>query len=418
MMTTFGFFVLFTFFIFIVNFILIIRAWITHVDDEFINDDKPLISILVPAYNESISIIDCINALMKQDYDNYEIIVIDDGSTDDTYKKVKKHFSNEDKVKIYTKKNDGKGMALNFGATKAKGEYFVCIDADTILVSHALKTMIGKKKPNADAVAAMVGINNEYVMKSGSPVKAFIPKKISTRMQWMEYCRSYVAFRCSMKDKNVITVISGACGLISRDMFNKTGGYKKGQLGEDMELTLNIHSNGGTVQFLSETLAWTEAPDNIRDLGKQRVRWFRGALQAFIKHPNLLFSKKNFTFGWLMLPYIWISDVLGVWVEVAAWITLLYIIITDQFINWFGFFLIWTLIMLGHYLNTVLIMLFVKYKLEVPYRKMKRALILGVFEGATYHFLYLYWLLKAHVQQIFGASKKWNKLERKGVTLK
>lgn len=415
MTNTFGFFVLFTFFIFIVNFILILRAWITHVDDEFVNNETPLISILVPAYNESVGIVDSINSLLDQDYDNYEVIIIDDGSSDDTYEKALKYFGDEKRVRIYTKENDGKGMALNFGATKASGSYFMCIDADTILEPHAIRTMIGKKKPGVDAVAAMVGINNEYTMNNGSPVEAFIPKKISTRMQWMEYCRSYVAFRCSMKDQNVITVISGACGLISREIFDKTGGYKKEQLGEDMELTLNIHTNGGKVQFLSETLAWTEAPSNVKDLGKQRVRWFRGALQAFIAHPNLMFSKKNITFSWLLLPYIWLSDVLGVWVEIAAWITLAYIVVTDQFIDWHGFFIIWILIMLGHYLNTILIMLFVKYRLEVKYKNINRALFMAIFEGATYHFLYLYWLIKAHLQQIFGASKKWNKLERVGL---
>ena len=322
MIVSFGFFVLFTFFIFIVNFILITRAWMTHVDDEFVNNEQPLISILVPAYNEEVGIIDSINSLLNQDYKNYEIIVIDDGSSDDTFNLVNSHFGGNELVQIFTKENDGKAMALNFGAKKAKGEYLMCIDADTILVPHAVRTMIGKKKKGSDAVAAMVGINNEYVMKDGQPVKANVPSKISTRMQWMEYCRSYVAFRCSLKDKNVITVISGACGLISREIFDKCGGYKKEQLGEDMELTMNIHSNDGTVQFLSETLAWTEAPENIKDLGKQRVRWFRGALQAFLSHPKLIRSKGNFVFRQLLLPYIWISDVLGVWVEIAAWITL------------------------------------------------------------------------------------------------
>ena len=415
MILAFGFFVIFTFFIFIVNFILIMRAWITHVDDEFVNENKPFISILVPAYNEEVGIIDSINSLLIQDYDNYEIIVIDDGSTDQTYEIVQQNFKDNPKIQLFTKLNNGKAEALNYGASKAKGEYFMCIDADTILVPHAVRTMIGKKKPNSDAVAAMVGINNEYIMMNNSPEKVFVPSKISTRMQWMEYCRSYVAFRCSMKDKNVITVISGACGLISREIFDKCGGYKKEQLGEDMELTMNIHTNGGTVQFLSETLAWTEAPNNIKDLGKQRVRWFRGALQAFLEHPKLMFSKGNFTFNWLLLPYIWISDVLGVWVEIAAWLTLAYIVVTDSFINWFVFIVIWILIMLGHYLNTILIVLFVKHRLEINYKNINRSLLMGLFEGVTYHFLYLYWLIKAHFQQIFRVRKKWNKLKRVGL---
>lgn len=414
MILAFGFFVIFTFFIFIVNFILITRAWVTHTNDEFVNKEQPLISILVPAFNEEVVIVNSIHSLLNQDYQNLEIIVIDDGSSDNTYGVVKKTFASESKVRSYKKENGGKATALNFGATQANGDYFMCIDADTVLVPHAVRTMIGKKKPNTDAVAAMVGISNDCKIDKGQPIKNDVPLKISTRMQWMEYCRSYVAFRCSLKDKNVITVISGACGLISREIFEKCGGYKEDQLGEDMELTMNIHTNNGTIQFLSETLAWTEAPDNIKGLGKQRVRWFRGALQAFIEHPKLLITKGNGIFRQLLLPYILISDVLGVWIEIGAWITLTYMVLTESFINWATFIIIWLCIMLGHYLNTVIILLFVKYKLEVKYNKMHRALFMGLFEGFTYHFLYVYWLLKAHLQQIFNISKKWNKLDRKG----
>jgi cellulose synthase/poly-beta-1,6-N-acetylglucosamine synthase-like glycosyltransferase len=415
MIITYGFFVLFTFFIFIVNFLLIMRAWIIHKEDKFVNEETPKISILVPAYNEAVGIVDSINSLLNQDYKNYEIIVVDDGSTDDTYGVLKDCFIGNKKIQIYTKPNSGKSETLNFAATKAKGKYFMCIDADTILVPHAIRTMIGKKKPGVDAVSAMVGIHNEYIMKNGIPEKTSVPKSLSTRMQWMEYCRSYVVFRCSMKDKNVITVISGACGLISREIFDKCGGYKKEQLGEDMELTLNIHTNDGVIQFIPETLAWTEAPTNIKDLGTQRVRWFRGALQAFLEHPGLMLGKNNFTFRWLLLPYIWISDVLGVWVEIAAWAMLTYIIVTHAFIDWYVFAIIWAAIMFAHYINSLLIMFFVKYKLEVNYTSMYRAVVMALFEGLTYHFLYLYWLIKAHLQQLFRTSKKWNKLDRVGL---
>ena len=415
MIIAYIFFAVFTFFLFITNFSLIIRAWVTHKDDEWINEDKPLVSVLVPAYNESVGITDSVKSLLNQDYENFEIIIIDDGSSDDTYKKSVKNFGDNKKVRVFTQPNDGKGMALNLGVSKSKGEYLMCIDADTILVPHAISTMVGKKKEGVDAVAAMVGINNEYIMENGQPKEAFVPKKISTRMQWMEYARSYVTFRCSMKDKNVITVISGACGLISREMLDKTGGYKKGQLGEDMELTLNIHSCGGTVQFISETLAWTEAPKDIAGLGSQRVRWFRGAIQALIAQSNLMFRRDNSLFSWILLPYIWITDVFGVWVEVGAWLTLIYALVSGQYIEWNTFFFIWIAIMSGHYLNTILVLLFVRVKLEVKYKNTGRALRMGLFEGVTYHFLYLYWLLKSHIQQIFNASKNWNKLERTGL---
>ena len=417
-MIGFGILTILAFFIMAVNFSLIMRAWITFKKDKFINKEKPLVSILVPAYNESVGILDSINALLNQDYDNYEIIVVDDGSSDDTFDKVNIVYGDELKVKSYKKENSGKATALNFAASKASGTLFMCIDADTILIPSTITTMVGKMKPESDAVAAMVGINNEFEMKDGKPVRVFIPKSVTVKTQWLEYMKSYVIYRCSTKKWNAVTVISGACGIISKEIFEKCGGYKKGQLGEDMELTMNIHTVGGKVQFLAETLAWTEAPSNIRDLGKQRVRWFRGAFQALAKHKHLLFSKGNFNFNWIMLPYVWLSGILSVWVELFTWIYCVSVILTSDFVEYNNWIWLWFLILLGHHINTILVIKFAKVKLEVKYKKLSRGYFMPFFEGIAFHFLYVYWLLKAHLQQIFGVSKKWNKLSRKGLIKK
>lgn len=415
MILSYGFFVLFTFFICVTSFTLIVRAWLTFKKDEEINFETPLVSIIVPAYNEEVGIVDSINSLLKQDYSNFEVIIIDDGSTDNTSGEVISNFKYHPKITFLMKDNGGKASALNFGASYAKGEYLMCIDGDTVLEKHALSTMMKYKKEDTDGLAAMVGIFNGLDIQNSSPIDPQVPKKISTRIQWLEYCRSYVAFRCSMKEKNVITVISGACGIISKNMFDKCGGYKEDQLGEDMELTMNIHSNGGKVQFIPETLAWTEAPRDIKSLGKQRLRWFRGSLQALTLHKNLLFGKNNFTFKWLLLPYIWVSDIFGVWIEFSAWLYTFYLLIIDAPMDWTNWAFIWGCIIIGHYINTSLVILFVKNKLEVPYKKMYRGFLLSLFEGVTYHFLYVFWLLKAHLQHIFKVSKKWNKLDRVGL---
>lgn len=411
-----GYLTLFAFFIMFTNFILIIRAYITFKADEFVTDEKPLVSILVPAYNESVGICDSINSLLNQDYPNFEIVVVDDGSSDDTYQKVLTNFGHESKVRVFTKENGGKAMALNFAAEHANGELFMCIDADTILVPSTITRMVGKKKPDVDAVAAMVGIANEYKVKDGQPQDTFVPKNIIIKTQFLEYMKSYIIYRCSTKSKNVVTVISGACGIISREIFNKCGGYKKGQLGEDMELTMNIHTVGGKVQFLAETLAWTEAPNNIKDLGKQRVRWFRGAFQALNEHRHLNFKKGNFFFNFLMLPYAWLSGIFSVWVEVFTWIYCVTVILTpNSFVDLNSWIWLWIIILLGHHFNTVLVINFATKKLDVKYKKMNRVYFSPFFEGVGFHFFYVYWLLKAHLQQLFGVSRKWNKLKRNGI---
>lgn len=413
-MSIYQIFIIFTTLIYFVNFLLIIRAYMVHKVQDKVNDKTPFVSVLVPVYNEAVGVVDSIKSLLKQDYlvegvRNYEIVIVDDGSTDDTSQILQENFGEHPFVMILSKENGGKASALNMAAEHATGEMFVCIDGDTILAENAISTMVGKLQPDADAMAVMLGIHNGMTPDQFL-AKPTLPKGVVGKIQWLEYCKSYVIFRCSMMDKNAITVISGACGLIRREMFEKCGGYKEGQLGEDMELTMNIHSNGGKVQFLNETLAWTEAPQDVKSLGKQRVRWYRGALQSLIKHKNLLFRKKDKTLSWFLLPYIWASDVVGVWVEAISWVYLGWLLHNGITPEWYYF-----LFLVAYYFNTLMIMGFIKRNFTTSYKGIYKGLLLSTIEGIGYHFLFLYWSLKSHVLQLFGAKKKWNKLERRGV---
>ena len=200
--------------------------------------------------------------------------------------------------------------------------------------------------------------------------------------------------------------------MLSRKAMLETGGYKDNHLGEDMEITLNVHRQGGDVQFLSETLSWTEAPDNLRDVGKQRVRWFRGALQSFIEYRDLLFRKDNRVFSWIVLPYVWLADVFGAWIEVIGWIVAIYTIVTTSY-DFTFFLMLWGFIMLCHYINLVMGIYFMHKKLEMTKGK-GIILFIALFEGITYHYLYVYWMIKAHIMELFSMKREWNKLDRKG----
>ncbi len=413
-----GFFVAFTLLVFIGDFLLIRRAWVTHKTDNVkVKRPRPFVSILVPAYNEEVGIVDSINSLLQQNYPSFEVIVVNDGSTDNTYQVLCDNFGGHEMVTILNQLNAGKAEALNTAALNSTGNWLLCVDADTILDRDALDRIEAFRRPDADAVAPMIGIHNGMKMEpeTGRPYYPEVPRKISTRVQWLEYVKSYVVYRCSFQSDSVTTVISGACGYISKQMWIKTGGWKKGQLGEDMELTMNIHALGGKVQFLPEVLAWTEAPNSIAELGKQRVRWFRGSLQALTLHRKLIFGKGNFKLKWIMLPYIWVSGIFGSWVEVAAWLYTAYLFLTNAPIDWLMWFFIWLFIMCAHYINSIMTIRFVDKKLGVDYSGYKRGYFTSIVEGTTYHFLYLYWLVKAHLQQIFKTKKKWNKLKRRGV---
>jgi len=409
-MTTFGLFLLLTQGIFIINVILIRLAYLQPKKDKVVNNETPFVSILVPVYNESVGVVDSVKSLLNQDYANFNIIVVDDGSTDNTLELLHSAFGSNDRVQIYTKENEGKAIALNYAASKSTADIYMCIDGDTILDPKALSIMISKKKPKADAVAAMVGIHNGLQIENGKPVRTTLPSSYVTRIQWLEYTKSYVIFRYSLRFRNAITVMSGACGLITREMFEKCGGFKANHLGEDMELTMNIHANKGFVQFLPETLAWTEAPANFKDLGKQRVRWYRGAIQALWEHRGLMFKKGNLTLNYFLIPYIWLADVVGSWVEAFSWLYILQHLGSNSDVN-----LLHVSFLSAYYVNTYYVVKFARNHFSTKYTDTNKAMTVALTEGLGYHFLFLYWNLKAQVMEVFKVKNKWNKLKRVGI---
>lgn len=445
-MTLFGeittsFFVIFTMLVFVVNFTLVIRSFYIHKQDEvqreFEPGQAPKVSILVPAYNEEVNIVESVKSMLRQDYENFDVIIINDGSSDETAELVRSKFrlqkasqekhrtsfvnNHQDVIEIYKNKNvmlidkanGGKGDALNAGFAFSDAEWFVGVDGDTLLEPHAISTYMAKRKDGVEAMASMIGIMNDNEVVDGRVVDPKVPEGFWTRVQWMEYNRSYCLMRHSMKDQDIVTVIPGCCSLLSRNMIEKTGGYKHNHLGEDMEITLNAHAQGGKTQFLSEILSWTEAPDNLRDLGKQRVRWFRGALQSFSQHTGLLFRRDKKALGWFMMPLVWIVDIFGAWIELLGWILAIYTIVFYSY-DYTFFLILWTLIVMCHYTNLVLGLIFMNKNLQKI--KNKRSILsVALLEGFTYHYCYVYWILKAHVLEIFNVKRKWNQVDRKGL---
>lgn len=424
------FFLVFTLIVYIINLFLYLRAWFEHKPNKIYNTTsyQPKITILVPAFNEEVSIIDSIKSMRNQTYSNFDIIIINDGSTDKTVAKIVKEFKltlcylepkrNTDNYKsvgkiycgigitLLDKQNGGKGCALNAGFAYTDAEYILSVDGDTILVKDCLKTLIAKKKPNADAIASMIGIANG-IKDINNPT---VPQGFWSKVQWLEYLRGYTLLRDSTIDKNCVTVISGACSLIKSEMLLKTNGYKHNHLGEDMENSLNIHRQGGTIQYLNEILSYTEVPDNIKDLSRQRVRWFRGGLRSYLEYKDLLFNRKNKFFGFFLLPYIWVTSIAMPYIIVSSIIFTVYGYINDS-ITYSPTLLVITLIL--HFCNSLFALMYIKFKLKL-YDNYKGILFINLIEGFTFHFIFIYWALKAHILEMFGAKKNWNKLSRKG----
>jgi peptidoglycan-N-acetylglucosamine deacetylase len=257
----------------------------------------PLVSIIVPAYNEELNSIRTINSLLAQDYPELEIIFVDDGSRDKTFEKVYDAFKGNRKVFVYTKINGGKASALNFGIEKSNADYVVCIDADTQLKSDAVSLLMKKfDEENVAAVAGNVKVGNEVNM--------------ITRWQSIEYITSQNFDRRAFDLLNCITVIPGAIGAFRKDAILIAGGFTTDTLAEDCDLTMRLLRNGYIVRNCTAAISYTEAPETFKQFLKQRFRWSFGVMQCFWKHRDTIFNKKYKNFGMVAMPNILIFQII------------------------------------------------------------------------------------------------------------
>ena len=262
----------------------------------------PGVSIIVPAYNEEINAVKTVENLLHQDYPHFDIIFIDDGSKDNTYKKVLEAFRDYHNVTILTKANGGKASALNFGISQTRNEYVICIDADTQLkkdaVTQLMKRMMAPSQNKAEvgAVAGNVKVGNETT--------------ILTKWQSIEYTTAQNFDRRAFDLINGITVVPGAIGAFKKEAIEKAGGFTTDTLAEDCDLTIRILRKGYQVVNCTEAIAVTEAPETLKQFMKQRFRWSYGIMQSFWKNRDACFNPKYKTLGMVALPNILLFQII------------------------------------------------------------------------------------------------------------
>ncbi len=256
------------------------------------------VCIIIPAYNEEVNAVKTVENLLHQDYEDLEIIFVDDGSTDNTYGKVFDAFSNNEKVKVFEKPNGGKASALNFGIENCESDYVVCIDADTQLMPDAIsKLMKYFSYTNVGAVAGNVKIGNE--------------KTVLTRWQSIEYTTAQNFDRRAFDLINCITVVPGAIGAFKREAIIRAGEFTSDTLAEDCDLTIRILRNGYLIRNCTEAIAVTEAPETLNQFMKQRFRWNYGIMQSFWKNRDACFNRKYKALGMVALPNILLFQILA-----------------------------------------------------------------------------------------------------------
>ncbi len=255
------------------------------------------VSIIVPAYNEEITAVKTIQSLLKTKYDNFEIIFVDDGSKDKTFEIVSAAYSGDTRVKIFTKPNGGKASALNYGIDHASYDFVVCIDADTQLKDDAVyHLMTYFSDEEIGAVAGTVKVGNE--------------NNLITRWQSIEYITAQNMDRRAFDLLNSITVVPGAIGAFRKTAINDAGGFTYDTLAEDCDLTMRILKQDYIIKNCAEAIAYTEAPESVSMLLKQRFRWSFGVMQSFWKNRKALFNKKYKYFGMVGMPNILIFQII------------------------------------------------------------------------------------------------------------
>jgi peptidoglycan-N-acetylglucosamine deacetylase len=259
---------------------------------------RPYVSIVVPAYREESVVSFTINTLLSSDYEGeFEIIMVDDGSPDRTFDLARETFKNYPQVSVYQKPNGGKASALNYGIEKAQGEIIIALDADTIFPKDAIRLLIRHfENPKVGAVAGNAKVGNRI--------------NLVTRWQALEYVISQNLDRRAFALFNCITVVPGAIGAWRKSDVLAAGGFSTDTLAEDQDLTIGIRKMGQIIAYEEKALCYTEAPDTLATLAKQRFRWAFGTLQCAWKHRDALLSPKQGTLGFIGLPNTWIFQII------------------------------------------------------------------------------------------------------------
>jgi cellulose synthase/poly-beta-1,6-N-acetylglucosamine synthase-like glycosyltransferase len=258
--------------------------------------------------------------LLNSDYDNFEIIVVDDGSADRTSDVVREHFGDQPLVRLFTAPNEGKAAALNLGLRHTKGEVIVALDADTQFPAETIRALARRfADPEIGAVAGNAKVGNRV--------------NIVTRWQALEYITSQNMDRRAFASLNCITVVPGAVGAWRKELIERCGGFSSDTLAEDQDLTLQIRKLGYKIGYEERAIGWTEAPQTLRMLARQRFRWAYGTLQCVWKHRDVLFRPRYGALGFVALPNVWIFQILFPLISPVMDLILVYTLLSNA-LDW------------------------------------------------------------------------------------
>ena len=315
-------------------------------------DASPPVAVLAPAFNEEAGIVDSVRSLLSLHYPNFEVVIINDGSTDGTLARLIESFElkpvsrqyaqtlshqsvhqiyaaeNQPRLVVIDKVNGGKADALNVGINVSRAPLFCSMDADSMLEPDALLRAVRPFVENPEetiAVGGTVRIANGCRIANGQVQTLSLPRNLWALFQTVEYLRAFLMARLAWSRINALTIISGAFGLFRRDLVVEVGGYARGTVGEDMELVVRLHrrmreqGRRYRIAFVPEPVCWTEAPETLAGLCRQRARWQRGTLETFALHRSMTFDPKYGRLGSVAFPHLILVDIAGPPIELLGY---------------------------------------------------------------------------------------------------
>jgi len=429
------------------------KSYNTDLDDEELLNSHlaPGISVIAPAYNEEVTIIVNVKSLLTLNYPLFEVIIVNDGSQDNTLKLLIEEFdlveapfayvekiksqpykrtfkSQNPKYEILTvidKENGGtKADAFNAGLNASVFPYFLNTDVDCILARNTLTKMIKpilSSKVRVIAVGATLRMSNSCDIKEGVITRVRPPEALIPRFQELEYIRSYLLGKMGWELINAVPNVSGGLGMFDKEIAIKAGGYGADSHAEDMDMMTRMAAHmmnnrlDYKIGYIPLSCCWTEGPPNIQILGRQRTRWASGLFQIFSDHRKILFNPSYKKLGLITFPFIFIFEFLAPIIEVFGILFSIFLIVFG-YVNWsFA-----PLILLYSYTFSVMISTVViiwdqmTFKYYETSKEVWTLFFTALIEPFIYHPMILFFSLKGYYSYITSRELAWGTMTRQG----
>jgi len=405
------------------------------------------ISIIVPAHNEARTIVETIRSLLGVNYGEFEVIVVNDGSTDDTLRKVVSTFDLKRTDRVYRrtletsdvrgiyaslempnlvvvdKVRGGKADSLNAGINVSRFPLYCSVDADSIIEDNALLRVVKPFMEHPDemiAAGGIVRIANGCKVREGRVVEIGLPNRMLPIFQVVEYLRAFLSGRIGWSTMRSLMIISGAFGLYRKAEVIAVGGYDRSSQTEDLELVLKLHDHlrrqkrRYRIVFVPDPVCWTEVPSTFRVLARQRNRWHRGLVQSLWRHRRMMFNPKYGVIGWVAMPYFVLFELFGPFVEVLGYITipLAYLLGILNF-DFFLLFLVFSIIF-GIFLSIAAVLLEeISFRRYPGWQHLAMLVLGGVLENFGFRQVLSLFKVKAFWDYLWR-RKSWGRMEREG----